>query len=47
VPTLSDHAALAPDVRQTLLYEIGKTIDRFGGTFRMTYLTILISASRA
>jgi hypothetical protein len=42
----SDHAALAPGVRDTLLDEVGRTIDRFGGKFDMTYVTILISASR-
>lgn len=42
----SDHAALAPEVRDKLLDEVGRTIDRFGGTFHMTYVTILISASR-
>ena len=43
----SDHAALAPDLRQTLLDEIGSTIDRFGGAFDMTYAAVLISATRA
>jgi SAM-dependent methyltransferase len=43
----SDHAALALDLRETLFDAIGKTVDRFGGTFRMEYISILISASRA
>ncbi|HEX6493452.1 MAG TPA: methyltransferase domain-containing protein [Candidatus Dormibacteraeota bacterium] len=43
----SDHIALAPEVRSTLLDEIGTTIDRFGGTFEMSYVTVLISATRA
>ena len=42
----SDRAALAPEIRQNLFDEIGRTIDRFGGTFRMSYVTILISAAR-
>lgn len=42
----SDHAALAPELRQDLLDEIGRTIDRFGSSFLMTYVTILISATR-
>ncbi|HEU4730165.1 MAG TPA: class I SAM-dependent methyltransferase [Kofleriaceae bacterium] len=42
----TDHAALAPDLRYSLLGEIGEAIDRFGGRFDMTYATILISASR-
>jgi SAM-dependent methyltransferase len=42
----SDHTALAPDVRQPLFDAIGATIDRFGGTFEMSYVAVLISASR-
>lgn len=42
----SDHAALTPETRQHLFNEIGTTIDRFGGTFEMTYVTTLISADR-
>jgi hypothetical protein len=34
-------------VRKDLLAEIGATIDRFGSTFHMAYVTILISATRA
>jgi hypothetical protein len=30
-----------------LFAEIGTTIDEFGGAFRMAYVTILISATRA
>ncbi|MET8878229.1 methyltransferase domain-containing protein [Nocardia sp. NPDC004604] len=41
----SDHTALADDVRQNLFDEIGSTIDRFGGTFAMTFTTFLISAT--
>jgi SAM-dependent methyltransferase len=37
----SDHAALALEVRQGLVEEIGGTIDRFGGTFHMSYVTVL------
>ncbi len=42
----SDHAALPPRVLQDLLGEIGRTIDRFGGSFRMPYVTTLICAAR-
>ena len=42
----SDHAALAPDLRQKLFDEIGSTIDDFGGEFCMTYVAVLISAVR-
>jgi SAM-dependent methyltransferase len=42
----SDHAALAPDLRQRLLDEVGTTIDDFGGAFDMPYVAILISAAR-
>ena len=44
--THSDHAALAPEVRENLFAEIGSTIDGFGGAFCMAYDTILISAIR-
>jgi SAM-dependent methyltransferase len=40
----SDHAALAPDVRQRLLDEVGTTIDSFGGSFDMPYVALLITA---
>ena len=43
----SDHLALAPGVRKGLFAGIGAAIDRFGGTFQMEYLTVLVSASRA
>lgn len=43
--THTDHVALPADVRQNLFDEIGSTIDRFGGTFRMTFATYLISAT--
>ncbi len=42
----SDHAALAADLRSSLLNEVARTIDDFGGSFRMAYETILISAAR-
>jgi SAM-dependent methyltransferase len=45
--THSDHLALAPAVREDLFAEIGTTIDRFGGAFRMPYLAVLVSAARA
>jgi SAM-dependent methyltransferase len=42
----SDHTALPPDVRQPLFDAIGATIDRLGGSFEMSYVAVLISASR-
>lgn len=42
--THSDHAALPDDVRLRLFDEIGRTIDRFGGAFDMTYRSILITS---
>jgi SAM-dependent methyltransferase len=45
--THSDHLALVPGVRKDLFAEIGATIDRFGGTFHMAYLAVLVSAGRA
>jgi SAM-dependent methyltransferase len=44
--THSDHIALGSEVRQRLFDEIAAVIDRFGGTFEMTYATVLISATR-
>ncbi len=41
----SDHAALAPELRQALFGEIGATIDGFGGRFAMAYAAFLISAA--
>jgi hypothetical protein len=46
LPSHSDHAALPSDVQRNLFDAIGRTIDDFGGTFRMTYVTILIFALR-
>jgi SAM-dependent methyltransferase len=40
----SDHIALDAPLREALFDEIGATIDRFGGTFAMPYVTTLISA---
>jgi SAM-dependent methyltransferase len=42
----SDHLALDPELRQRLSDGIGSTIDGFGGTFTMTYVTTLVSATR-
>jgi SAM-dependent methyltransferase len=42
----SDHAALAPDLRQQLFDEVGSTVDDFGGEFCMNYVAVLISAAR-
>ncbi|MFD4946779.1 class I SAM-dependent methyltransferase [Streptomyces sp. NPDC058239] len=41
----TDHVALAADVRQNLFEEIGTTIDRFGGSFTMTFITYLVCAT--
>ncbi|HEX4816252.1 MAG TPA: methyltransferase domain-containing protein [Nonomuraea sp.] len=43
----TDHAALPDEVRERLFEEIGDTVDRFGGEFRMAYTTVLISAEVA
>jgi hypothetical protein len=43
----SDHAALAPDLRQRLLDAVGATIDEFGGRFDMAYVATVISADLA
>ena len=43
--THSDHTALEPQLRQRLFDEIGRTIDLFGGSFRMPYEAILASAA--
>jgi SAM-dependent methyltransferase len=42
----SDHISLDAPVREALFDEIGRTIDRFGVTFDMPYVTTLISARR-
>lgn len=44
--THSDHRALAPARRKALLATVGDAIDALGGSFRMTYETVLISAQR-
>lgn len=46
LPTHSDHAAMAARDRDRLLAEIGRVVDRYGGSFEMTYNTWLISAIR-
>jgi SAM-dependent methyltransferase len=43
----SDHIALASEVRERLLDEVGATIDRFGGAFDMSFATVLVAAIRA
>jgi SAM-dependent methyltransferase len=45
--THSDHLALPPPLRDQLLAEVGSTVDRFGGSFEMPYLSVLITATRA
>jgi SAM-dependent methyltransferase len=42
----SDHAALTPKVKQRLFDQVGKTIDAFGGSFRMSYVSTLIATTR-
>jgi len=42
----SDYLALDHAVRKDLFDEIGSTIDRFGGTFHMGYVSMLISATK-
>jgi hypothetical protein len=44
--THSDHIALEPPVREVLFDAIGRTFDRYGGSFVMEYTALLISASR-
>jgi hypothetical protein len=41
----SDHTALPPAVRDSLLAQIGAAIDAFGGAFDMTYSTVLMAAT--
>jgi SAM-dependent methyltransferase len=42
----SDHIVLPPDQLDALLTEVAATIDGMGGSFEMTYRTVLISAVR-
>jgi SAM-dependent methyltransferase len=42
----SDHTALEPDVLDHLLEGIGAAIDDYGGSFVMTFETVLVSATR-
>ena len=42
----SDHAALAPSVRDRLFEAIGAAIDDHGGSFVMNFETVLITATR-
>jgi SAM-dependent methyltransferase len=44
--TCSDHTALDPAVRDRLLEGIGGAIDDFGGSFVMSFETVLIAAIR-
>ncbi|MEU6184124.1 class I SAM-dependent methyltransferase [Streptomyces coeruleorubidus] len=41
----TDHVALDARVRQNLFDEIGTTIDNFGGSFTMTFITYLVCAT--
>ena len=42
----SDHAALEPVLRERLFEGIGEAIDDHGGSFVMSFETVLIAASR-
>ena len=42
----SDHAALEPMVRDRLFEAIGAAIDDYGGSFVMSFETVLITATR-
>jgi hypothetical protein len=42
----SDHAALEPAVRDRLFEAIGAAIDDHGGSFVMSFETVLITATR-
>ncbi len=44
LPTHSDHRALPPERLQALLVKIGRVIDDHGGSFEMSYETIVVSA---
>lgn len=44
--THTDHAALPERTREALFGEIGYSIDRFGGSFTMSYTTVLFAATR-
>ncbi|HET6873435.1 MAG TPA: class I SAM-dependent methyltransferase [Acidimicrobiales bacterium] len=46
LPTHSDHAAMEPELLEQVLDEVGAVIDGFGGSFVMTYSTLLITADR-
>ncbi|HEX7096284.1 MAG TPA: class I SAM-dependent methyltransferase [Acidimicrobiales bacterium] len=46
VPTHSDHRTLPPPVLSRLLDELGAAIDAMGGSFGLTYETIVVSARR-
>jgi SAM-dependent methyltransferase len=44
--TYSEYAALEPNLRHRLLEAVGATIDKYGGSFVMTFETVLIAATR-
>jgi hypothetical protein len=45
--THSDHQALPAARRQRLLDAVGEALDSIGGSFEMSYATVLVSARRA
>jgi SAM-dependent methyltransferase len=46
LPTHSDHATMAPDRLQKLLEAVAEVIERAGGSFQMTYSTLLLASTR-
>jgi SAM-dependent methyltransferase len=44
--THSDHQALPPERRERLLTAVGEAIDAIGGSFEVSYKTLLVSARR-
>lgn len=46
LPTHSDHAVMDPDQLAAVLDGVGAVIDGLGGSFEMTYSTLMVSATR-
>jgi SAM-dependent methyltransferase len=47
IETHSDHRALPPTRRRRLFAEVGDAIEAIGGSFEMSYKTVLVSARRS
>jgi SAM-dependent methyltransferase len=47
LPTFGGHNQLPPDKLQSLLTGIGDSIDGVGGSFRMSYRTVVVTARRS